>query len=72
MPVSFYYPDESDPGPYPIPGNPRIEHGSDHHILIVDSSTCTLYELYDASYSGGSWHAGVPPGSRLRLAATSR
>src|SRR6201988_4586341 len=56
--VSFYYPDESDPGPYPIPNNPLIEHGSDHHILIVDSSTCKLYELYDASYSGGSWHAG--------------
>ena len=56
--VSFYYPDESDPGPYPIPSNPKIEHGSDHHILIVDSSTCTLYELYDASYSGGNWNAG--------------
>jgi hypothetical protein len=58
VPVSFEYPDESDPGPYPIPANPKIEHGSDHHILIVDSSTCTLYELFDASYSGGSWHAG--------------
>jgi hypothetical protein len=58
VPVSFYYPDESDPGPYPIPSNPKIEYGSDHHILIVDSSTCTLYELYDASYSSGHWHAG--------------
>ena len=56
--VSFDYDDESDPGPYPIPNNPLIEHGSDHHILIVDSSTCTLYELFDASYSGGQWHAG--------------
>jgi hypothetical protein len=58
VPISFYYPDESDPGPYPIPTNPLIEYGSDHHILIVDNSTCTLYELYDASYSGGIWHAG--------------
>ncbi len=57
VPVSFDYEDESDPGPYPIPANPKIEHGSDHHILIVDNSTCTLYELFDASYSGGSWHA---------------
>ncbi|HJS17497.1 MAG TPA: hypothetical protein VJ785_02025 [Anaerolineales bacterium] len=56
--VSFDYDDESDPGPYPIPNNPLIEHGSDHYILIVDSSTCTLYELFDASYSGGQWHAG--------------
>ena len=58
VPVSFYYPDESDPGPYPIPTNPLIEYGSDHHILVLDNSTCTLYELYDANYSGGSWHAG--------------
>ena len=56
--VSFYYPNESDNGPYPIPINPLIEYGSDHHILILDNSTCTLYELYDASYSGGAWHAG--------------
>ncbi len=58
IPVSFYYPGESDAGPYPIPGTPLIEYGSDHHILIVENSTCTLYELYDASYSGGAWHAG--------------
>jgi len=56
--VSFYYPGESDSGPYPIPGNPLTEYGSDRHILIVDNSTCTLYELFDASYSGGQWHAG--------------
>ena len=56
--VSFYYPTESDPGPYPIPASPQIEFGSDHHILIVDNSTCTLYELFDASFSGGTWHAG--------------
>ncbi len=56
--VSFYYPNASDNGPYPIPINPLMEYGSDHHVLIVDNSTCTLYELYDASYSGGAWHAG--------------
>ncbi|HLA07395.1 MAG TPA: hypothetical protein VJ022_08125, partial [Anaerolineales bacterium] len=41
--VDFYYPDESDAGPYPIPDNPNIEYGSDHHILLVDTDTCTLY-----------------------------
>src|SRR5215216_5611691 len=51
--VSFLYDDESDPGPYPIPASPLIEYGSDRHILIVDSSTCTLYELFNASKSGG-------------------
>ena len=58
VPVSFYYAGESDSGPYPIPATPLIEYGSDHHLLTVDGSTCTLYELYDASYSGGTWHAG--------------
>jgi hypothetical protein len=56
--VSFYYPDESDPSPYPIPANPLREWGSDHHILIVDTDTCTLYEIYDAGFENGQWNAG--------------
>lgn len=54
----FYYPDESDPGPYPIPDDPQIEWGGDRHILIVDSDTCRLYEIYDASRDGGTWSGG--------------
>jgi len=54
----FYYPDESDPGPYPIPASPDREYGSDHHILIVDTDTCTLYEIYDASFDNGQWSGG--------------
>ncbi len=56
--VVFEYDDESDTGPYPIPNNPKIEFGSDHHILLLDQDNCILYELYDASYSGGQWYAG--------------
>ena len=56
--VDFYYPDESDPGPYPIPASPQIEYGSDHHILVVDTDDCTLYEIYDAEKTGGQWSAG--------------
>ncbi len=56
--ISFEYASESDKGPYPIPANPLIEYGSDHHLLAVDSSTCTLYEIYDISHSGGKWSAG--------------
>ena len=56
--VDFYYPDDSDAGPYPIPANPNIEFGSDHHILVVDTETCTLYETYDMSFSGGQWSGG--------------
>lgn len=56
--VSFYYPGESDPGPYPIPASPKIEYGSDQHLLILDSSVCKLYELFDVSYNGSTWQAG--------------
>ena len=54
----FYYPDESDVGPYPIPENPQREYGSDHHILVVDTDTCTLFEVYDASFDNGKWSGG--------------
>ncbi|MEW6401583.1 MAG: hypothetical protein AB1649_07280 [Chloroflexota bacterium] len=53
----FYYPEESDAGPYPIPSQHLIEYGSDHHLLVVDTDTCTLYEIYDVNLddlSGGS------------------
>ncbi len=58
--VVFEYADESDAGPYPIPDNPLIEGGSDHHMLVIDSDAKILYELYavqkqaDASWSAGS------------------
>jgi len=56
--VSFDYAGESDPGPYPIPSNPRIEGGSDRHMLLVDSDACMLYELYAVAKSGSTWTAG--------------
>ncbi|MBN1218837.1 MAG: hypothetical protein JXM69_07915 [Anaerolineae bacterium] len=60
--VTFDYDDESDDGPYPIPPNPPIEGDpngdGDRHILIVDSETCTLYELYAAHHETDGWYAG--------------
>jgi hypothetical protein len=56
--VSFDYADESDRGPYPLPAHPRIEGGGDRHVLLVDRDACKLYELYNASRQGTSWHAG--------------
>jgi hypothetical protein len=57
--VLFDYADESDPGPYPIPDNPLIEGGSDHHMLIIDQDTKRLYELFAAEKQvDGSWTAG--------------
>jgi len=64
VPVSFYYGDESDPGPYPVPPYAPVEGGSsstgDRHVLVVDADNWKLYEMYDAHpVSGGaSWTGG--------------
>jgi hypothetical protein len=56
--------DESDPGPMPVPANAPIEGfpnpgNGDRHVLVLDNSTCWLYELYNAvPQSDGSWNAG--------------
>ena len=58
--VKFQYASESDPGPYPIPKKVHIEHGGDRHALIVDTSTCKLYELFalkgKKAGSGAIWN----------------
>jgi hypothetical protein len=51
LPIHYTaYGDESDPGPFPIPTGAPVEGGrgsdGDRHVLVVDRSTCTLYELY--------------------------
>jgi hypothetical protein len=58
------YGDESDPGPMPVPANAPIEGypnpgTGDRHVLVLDNSTCWLYELY-SSYpqTDGSWNVG--------------
>jgi hypothetical protein len=56
--VKFTYASESDRGPYPIPRRPKIEGGSDRHILIVDRDNCVLYELYAARKTSAGWRAG--------------
>ena len=61
--VKFDYADESDKGPYPIPSNVPIEGypnpgNGDRHAIIVDRSTCKLYELYALRHAGSGWAAG--------------
>jgi hypothetical protein len=56
--VSFQYGDESDHVGYPIPASPKIEGGSDRHLLMIDTNSCTLFELFAASHGSGSWSAG--------------
>jgi hypothetical protein len=56
--VKFQYADESNAGPYPIPATVKQEAGSDRHIIVVERSTCRLYELFDAVKTSNGWHAG--------------
>lgn len=69
VPITFVsYPEESDPGPWPIPKNPYIEtvfdwrdtEGGDRHMLIVDSSTHILYETGNVygNANGTAWEGG--------------
>jgi hypothetical protein len=56
------YGDESDPGPYPVPEDAPIEggceRGGDRHVLVVESDSCVLYELFHATpLANGGWRA---------------
>jgi hypothetical protein len=51
--IRFQYASESDRVRYPFGPKTPIENGSDRHALIVNKSTCTLYELFDADWNHG-------------------
>lgn len=55
-------PDESDPGPYPIPPDAPIEGGpqgdGDRHVLVVQQGSCTLFETFSSYPKGATWEAG--------------
>jgi hypothetical protein len=65
--IKFTYASESYRGLYPFGPNTPIEGGShsdgDRHAIMVNKTTCTLYELWDAYYyargsmagSGAEW-----------------
>ncbi|HUQ07195.1 MAG TPA: hypothetical protein VM261_32110 [Kofleriaceae bacterium] len=50
----------------PIPASPIVEGGistaanhlpyGDHHILVVDTATCRLWETYHSYFTGGTWN----------------
>lgn len=60
--ISFEYADESNRVRYPIPQHVHIEGGphatGDRHAILVDKSTCRLYELYDLRRTSRGWTAG--------------
>jgi len=57
VPVKFSDPGQSDKGPYPFSATTPIEGGpkatGDRHAIMVNPTTCTLYELYDAYFKAG-------------------
>ena len=71
VPIAFTdYGDESDPGPYPIPDEPITQFawieggepgnqdpGGDRHMLILNRSDNTLYEMGNVFYDGAGWQA---------------
>ena len=60
--VFFEYASESNRGRYPIPPHVHIEGGAqasgDRHAILVDKSSCRLYELYDLRRTSHGWTAG--------------
>ena len=62
VPIKFdEFGEESNPGPYPIPANAPVEGAGeegDRHVLVLQTGSCKLYELYGAQRSGAGWEAG--------------
>jgi hypothetical protein len=64
VPIKFKYASESNRVRYPLDADTPIEGGknapagTDRHALIVDKTTCTLYELWQAHYSAKGSTAG--------------
>ena len=60
--VRFDYASESDKVRYPLGPDTRIEggrnSGGDMHAIVVDKSTCKLYETWNTRVSGNTWTAG--------------
>lgn len=74
VPITYTaYGDESDPGPFPVPLDAPVEGGSsaggDRHVLVVQSGTCQLFELYRAFRSGSGWAADS--GARFDLGSNA-
>src|SRR3984893_9692725 len=74
VPIHFTaYGEESNPGPYPIPGNAPVEGAGevgDRHVLVLQRGSCRLYELYAArrllaDHRSLGWEGGS--GGRLHL-----
>ena len=76
LPIHYTaYGDESDAGPFPVPKGAPVEGGNrsdgDRHVLVVDRSSCTLYELYRAFFKRSGAHWNADSGARWDLRSTA-
>jgi hypothetical protein len=77
LPVHYTaYGSESDPGPFPISSGTPVEGGrssdGDRHVLVVDRSSCMLYELYRGFFQrSGRPHWNADSGTRWDLRSTA-
>jgi hypothetical protein len=70
VPINFTgYPEESDPGPYPIPLDAPIEGGGDGHVIAVDPAHRMLYELFIANRVTGGFEASA--GAKFDLSSNA-
>jgi hypothetical protein len=77
LPIHYTaYGSESSPGPFPVPAGAPVEGGNgsdgDRHVLVVDRSTCKLFELYRAFHKARPkphWDADAGVEWDLRSAA---
>jgi len=58
--------DESDPGPYPIPHDAKIEAGDDKHLIVLDKDNCILYEMFNVKLVNGVWNCDSAAKFNLR------
>ena len=64
--VFEWWPEESDPGPYPFPAPDaaQIEGGDayncdgDCHLLTLQQDSCMLYESGNCTWASNAWHCG--------------
>lgn len=77
LPIHYTaYGDESDHGPFPVPASAPVEGGQhsdgDRHVLVVDRSSCMLYELYRGFVQrGGEPHWNADSGVEWDLRSTA-
>jgi hypothetical protein len=62
VPVTFEYASESDRVKYPLSAVTLIEGGADsdgdRHAIVVDASTCQLFETWNTRRTSSGWTAG--------------